>query len=275
MLVSKIGISLDELTALRQGRALDPFQLAKVQRFVQMMEQNIYPTKLLSTMEKLFNLTHKEQAITVIGSVSGAGKTLAALRFASENPFAIYIYVPEIISTRYLLTMLCTRLGLPSIGLSLQQMYEQLCSALSQDRKLLIFDESDRLNKKMFEIMRDVWNDGKGNLGIAFVGDENLMNKIKRPGTLTENLIRLMRRVKYTEIIDPLHSDDVRMVFKQVLGKHKINDKMIEHIYTRYHQLGGFGSILNLTDKILKMAERTKEVPNNEMAEEAIRRLKL
>lgn len=274
-LASKIGISTDDLQQLRQSKWLDSLRMNMVQRFVEMMEANIFPTKLLTTMDKIFSATYKELAISVIGGVSGSGKTLAAERYSSENTFATYIYVPQIVSPRYLLTMICQKLGLPSIGLSIQQMFEQICAALAEEKRLLIFDEADRLNVKMFEILRDIWHDRKGNLGIAFVGDENLMNKIKRPGTLRENLIRLMRRVKYNEIIDPLHSEDVSMVFKQVLGRHKINDAMIEHVYEKYRQLGAFGSVLHLTDKVLKMSEKSGDTPNNDMVKEAMKRLKL
>ncbi len=274
-LCSKIGITTDELQAFRNGRHLEPLHIKLIERFVDMMSEHIYPTKLLATAEKIFNLTFKEQTISIIGSVSGAGKTLASERYANENSFALYFYVPEIITPRHLLNLICQKLGLPSIGLNLQQSYEQICGALAQDKKLFIFDESDRLNKKMFEIMRDIWSDGKGNLGLVFVGDENLMNKIKRPGTLRENLIRLMRRVKYNEILDPLHPDDVKMVFKNQFGRHKITDQMINHIYTKYCKLGGFGSILNLTDKINKLAKNSGDTPNNEMAEEAMKRLKI
>lgn len=274
-LCSKIGITTDELYLLRNNRLNDPLRLQFIQRFVDMMSENIYPTKLLSTMERLFALTFKEQAITIVGSISGGGKTLASERYSNGNPFAVYLYVPEIITPRHLLALVCQKLGLPWSGLNLQQMYEQIISALAQEKKLLIFDEADRLNKKMFEIMRDIWSDGKGNVGLVFVGDENLMNKIKRPGSLRDNLIRLMRRVKYNEILDPLHPDDVKMVLKTELGKHKITDKMIEAIFTKYCKLGGFGSILNLTDKISKLAKNSGDTPNNEMAEEAMKRLKI
>lgn len=84
-----------------------------------------------------------------------------------------------------------------------------------------------------------------------------------------------MRRVKYNEIIDPLHPDDIEMVFGQNFKKHKISGKMIQHIYSKYSALGGFGSILNLTDKISKIADKTKDTPNDEMCTEAMRRLKL
>jgi len=274
-LVSKIGISQDELDALQKNKPIDPIKLQIVTRFIEKLEQNIYPTKLLEKMETLLQLTFDEQTISVIGAVSGAGKTLASERFAIENPFAIYLYVPEIISVRYLLTTLCIKLGLPSMGLSIPQMFEQISNNMLQEKRLLIFDESDRLNRKMFEILRDIWHDGKGNLGIAFVGDENLMNKIKRPSDLRENLIRLMRRVKYTEILQPLHADDVKMVFKQHFGKHKITEKMIEQVFAKYGKLGGLGSILNLADKVLKLSNRSGDQPNNEMCEEAMKRLKL
>ena len=274
-LCAKIGLTPQELQQLRRDRTLPAVSVNLVTRFVEMMEANIYPTKLLTTMEKIFTATYKELAISVIGSVSGAGKTLAAERYANENPFATYIYVPQIVSPRYLLTMICQKLGLPSLGLSIQQMYEQIAASLAEEKRLLIFDEADRLNVKMFEILRDVWHDRKGNLGIAFVGDENLMNKIKRPGTLRENLIRLMRRVKYNEIIDPLHSEDVRMVFQQVLGRHKITPAMITHVYDKYSKLGAFGSVLHLTDYISKLSERSGDTPNDEMVQQAIKRLKI
>ncbi|KXK47994.1 MAG: transposase [Chlorobi bacterium OLB5] len=275
VLISKIGITSDELQALRSGRSLDAVRLQLIRAFIEMLEQDIYPTKLVLTMEKILKLTEKEQAISVIGSISGAGKTLASKRYASENPLADYMYLPEITSPRYLLQLVSAKLQLPSMGLSIQQMYEQICASLANEKRLFIFDEADRLNRKMFEILRDIWQDGKGNVGIAFVGDENLMNKIKRPGTLRENLIRLMRRVKYNEIIDPLHPDDIEMVFGQNFKKHKISGKMIQHIYSKYSALGGFGSILNLTDKISKIADKTKDTPNDEMCTEAMRRLKL
>jgi len=274
-LCSKIGITVTELHQLRAGRLVDQLRLSYVQRFVDMMSENIYPTTLLITMEKLFNLTYKELAISIVGSISGGGKTLSSERYANENPYATYLYVPEIITPRHLLSLICQKLGLPWSGLNLQQMYEQIISALAQEKRLLIFDEADRLNRKMFEILRDIWADGKGNLGLVFVGDENLMNKIKRPGTLRENLIRLMRRVKYNEILDPLHYDDVKMVFKTELKKHKITPKMIEHVFNKYCKLGGFGSILNLTDKISKLAKNSGDIPNNEMVEEAMKRLKI
>ncbi len=274
-LCSKIGITPDELHQLRANRSIDPLRLQFVQRFVDMMSENIFPTKLLSKMENLFILTFKELAITIIGSISGGGKTLASERFANQNTFAVYIYIPEIITPRHLLSLICQKLGLPYSGLNLQQMFEQIMGALAQEKKLLIFDEADRLNKKMFEILRDIWSDGKGNVGLVFVGDENLMNKIKRPGTLRENLIRLMRRVKYNEILNPLHPEDVKMVFKAELGKHKITDKMIDHIFGKYCKLGGFGSILNLTDKIQKLSRNSGDTPNNEMVEEAMKRLKI
>jgi DNA transposition AAA+ family ATPase len=226
-------------------------------------------------MERLLSTTFKETAITVIGSPSGAGKTLAAERFSHANAFSIYVYIPEIITPRYLLTILAGKLGLPSLGLPMHVLFESITMQLSYEKRLLVLDEADRLSKKMFEILRDLWHDGKGNVGIAFVGDENLMNKLKQQHTLKDNLIRLMRRVKYHEIMDPLHVDDVSMAFKHAFGRHKIDAQVIKTVFQRFNKLGGFGSILTVIDIVRKFAERHDETPNSEMVEEAIKRLRI
>lgn len=134
VLISKIGITSDELQALRSGRSLDAVRLQLIRAFIEMLEQDIYPTKLVLTMEKILKLTEKEQAISVIGSISGAGKTLASKRYASENPLADYMYLPEITSPRYLLQLVSAKLQLPSMGLSIQQMYEQICASLANEK---------------------------------------------------------------------------------------------------------------------------------------------
>jgi uncharacterized protein (DUF2267 family) len=273
-LTSKIGITMGELVEFRARRKVASYTESLITNFITKLEADVYPTNLLSSMYRLLERTFKDEVITVIGSVSGAGKTHASEMFCHENIGAIYVYVPEIISPRYLLAILSVKLGLPYAGMNLQQMYEGICGELSKEKKLFVFDEADRLNKKMFEILRDIWHDGKGNCGLAFVGDENMMNKIRRGQTLRENLNRLMRRIKYMEIFDPIHADDVAIVFKHKLGRTKITEKAMTHIYNECRQQGGLGTIIDLADIIRRIAERSGDTPDNEMASEALRRIK-
>ncbi len=273
-LISKIGISLPELESFRRN-SKDENIIHLVQQFVDRLSMKVYPTVLLNEMEKLLKSTHKENAITVIGAVSGAGKTFAADMFCSKVPEAIYIYVPELITVRFLVNIISQRLGLPYEGLNLWQQFEQIKMSVKRNRALFVFDEADRLTRKMYEVLRDLWLDGKGNCGIAFVGDENLMNKIKRGQSLRENLIRLLRRVKYNEIFQPIYEDDVRMIFKDAFVKHVISNPAIKRVFELFKELGGLGSILQVVDYLEKFSARSGDKPNDDMVREALKRMKL
>lgn len=273
-LAGKIGITVDELADFRSGHLSDSIKENLISEFVEKLEANIYPTKLYSSMHRLLDRTFEDHAITVIGSISGAGKTYAGETYCNAKPDAVFIEVPEVITPRYLLAMISLKLGLPWEGLNLMQMYENIKSSLALNEKLLVFDEADRLNKKMFEILRDIWHDGKGNCGIAFIGDENMKNKIKRGESLKENLIRLLRRVKYVEIFKPIHPDDLKIVFNDILGKNKITEPAMLSAFEIFKNLGGLASIIDLAKVMKVFADKSKNTPDDKMLKAAVDKVK-
>jgi len=273
-LAGKIGITVDELADFRSGHLSDSIKENLISEFVEKLEANIYPTKLYSSMHRLLDRTFEDHAITVIGSISGAGKTYAGETYCNAKPDAVFIEVPEVITPRYLLAMISLKLGLPWEGLNLMQMYENIKSSLALNEKLLVFDEADRLNKKMFEILRDIWHDGKGNCGIAFIGDENMKNKIKRGESLKENLIRLLRRVKYVEIFKPIHPDDLKIVFNDILGKNKITEPAMLQAFEIFKNLGGLASIIDLAKVMKVYADKSKNTPDDKMLKAAVDKVK-
>jgi len=273
-LSGKIGITVDELSDFRSGNLGDDIKINLISGFVEKLEANIYPTRIFSAMQRLLDKTFDDHAITVIGSVSGAGKTYAGESYCNAKPDAVFIEIPEVITPRYLLSMISMRLGLPWEGLNLMQMYENIKGSLALNEKLLVFDEADRLNKKMSEILRDIWHDGKGNCGIAFIGDENMKNKIKRGESLKENLIRLLRRVKYVEIFKPIHPDDLKIVFNDILGRNKITEPAILQAFEIFKNLGGLASIIDLAKVMKVFKEKKQNTPDDKMLKEAIERVK-
>lgn len=264
VLCGKIGIHLTELNHFRNDTCGDHITTA-VKNFIDKASQNIYPTKLLKVVHKVLKTVFIERELAVITSNSGAGKTTAIEQFAIENHSTVHIRVTEVITTKYLLVLLSKALHTPYIGLTKQQLFENINESLSRQNKLIVIDEAERLEVNQLELLRDLYDNGT--IGLCLVGLESLTSLLQRGRSLKENLVQLYSRVGYKKVVDILEPDDVRMIFADKVGKHKISDQVIRSLAKKLENRGGLRAILKLSNLINKNAAANKITPDDSIVE--------
>ncbi|HEX7821069.1 MAG TPA: AAA family ATPase [Sphingobium sp.] len=124
---------------------------------------------------------HRGKMVAIAG-VSGVGKTSAVNYYRDSNPSSV-IYIKVLPSDANLPNMLLAvllALGKKDEVGSPQRLSLLIRNLISDRRMLLVFDEAHELSDKAMEEIRG-WNDVTG-VGIAFVGEPRLVQKIKATG---------------------------------------------------------------------------------------------
>jgi DNA transposition AAA+ family ATPase len=137
------------------------------------------------------------------------------------------------------------------------QMFEALSNYFVHNNKLFIFDEAERLKVSQLEALRDFFD--QGNIGLSLVGLNDLRNLLKRGRNLRENLVQLYSRVAFQEVVDFLEPNDVKLLFRDKLPGNKVSQEMYRHLAKKYEKQGGFRSMINLADLVIKVLDNNKD----------------
>jgi DNA transposition AAA+ family ATPase len=260
LLAQKIGISTSSLSQVMDGKyKYDPTNSVWIQikNFVDKIDCTIYKTKVYVVTHRILSETFEKKKISVITSGSGAGKTTSIEQYCLVNPFAIFIRVNEFFTNKYLLEIMMRSVGKEPYGLNMSQMFEALSNYFVHNQKLFIFDEAERLKVSQLEALRDFYD--QGNIGLSLVGLNDLRNLLKRGRNLRENLVQLYSRVAYQDVVDFLEPADIKMLFKDKLPGNKVSNEMLKHLAKKYEKQGGFRSMLNLAEIVLKVLDNNKD----------------
>ena len=260
IVAQKIGISTSALSQVIECKyKYEPNNSVwiQIENFLSKIDSTIYKTKVFVVTHKILNETHEKKKISVITSGSGAGKTTSIEHYCLVNSFGIFIRVNEFFTNKYLLEIMMRSVGREPYGLNMAQMFEALSNYFVHNNKLFIFDEAERLKVSQLEALRDFYD--QGNIGLCLVGLNELRNLLKRGRTLRENLVQLYSRVAFQEVVDFLEPADIKLLFKDKLPGNKVSPEMLKHLAKKYEKEGGFRSMINLADIVLKRIENNKD----------------
>jgi DNA transposition AAA+ family ATPase len=187
---------------------------------------------------------------------AGRGKSSAARFYAINNSAVIYLAPMLTRTPAMVLREICFELS----GLRparTDNCLDVIGDEMSKERKLIIIDESDLLEIRCLELLRNV-NESFA-CPILLIGEDNLKRKI---GTRR----RLFSRVRHRLEFKPINQIDIVCLFKAALGN-KINADVASAIHK--HALGDWRPVLNVavalerTLKTSNLKEITLEMVNN------------
>ena len=153
---------------------------------------------------------------------SGSGKTTIAQRMFVTNNRSVYVLFCEGWNHVELLREITFRLS------GARPRFQQVCFEMIQNemekkRRLLMIDESDRLNLKCLNVLRNIHDVCK--VPVLLIGEEDLESKIARER-------RLISRLRGTLYFDPVLQADITVFFKYALGIQLTPDmsgKLLKH----------------------------------------------
>lgn len=252
---NKIGIAATTYTALISGDidydpGTDIWRL--VDKYLEELNQEIYETELVKKMYRVLKTTYEDKEISVVTSVSGAGKTTAISQFCKTNPNAVHIRVVEIMTSKYLLEMMMKELGNPAMGMTNQFMYETVSELLIKKPMLVVIDEAERLKVSQLELLRDLYD--QGHMGLALVGLKSLTVLLQKGRSLKEDLTQLYSRVGYHQILDVLKPNDVKMIFASKFGRHDVSERVMAALASKYKMKGSLRAIIKIANLAIKTA---------------------
>ena len=159
---------------------------------------------------------------------SGCGKSTGAACYAAENSEVFVILCDEDMNRGDFVREIARKVGLKTAGLRLREMLEGAMDYLMQlEAPLLIFDEGDKLDDKVFHYFINIYNRLNGYCGIAFLSTDFIERRIARGiASKKKGYAEIYSRIgrKYYELA-PITAADVMAVCEAngLTGKKQIS----------------------------------------------------
>lgn len=171
---------------------------------------------------------------------AGRGKTTIAQRVYATNNQTIYVLYHEGWSHIELLREIAFRLcgTRPRFR---QVCFEMIQKEMAVKRRIIMVDESDRMNLKCLNVLRNIHDVCR--VPVLLIGEDDLQNKLSRER-------RLISRLRSALSFDPVLQADVVVFFKNSLGIHltpDITGKLLKH------SQGDFRNVITDAGKIERM----------------------
>lgn len=132
----------------------------------------------------LYFETAKEHGETfAITATAGSGKTFVGQHYARamRGKNVYHLECAEYLNRRYFLIELMKIMGLPSGGMNIYEMMEEIISTLrSQDHPLIIMDEVDKLKPEVLLFFITLYNKLHGLCGIVWTSTSAIVTKIDK-----------------------------------------------------------------------------------------------
>lgn len=207
-------------------------------------------------------------SITTIIGESRMGKSVAALLWRDENNHgrSVYVVAPPCGGTKMFLRRIADAVGVNK-NMAAPAMYEAIARAFNKHR-ILIVDEAARLlpndrrtNPTNLEILRDLYNDGKG-CSLALIATQRFSDELQKSSYMFEQILgrigmpmRLPRRIK---------DSDIRPIVSQYVKNP--SPKLMQTASAIANSLGRLGTLV----EILKATSRNANQKQQTMTEEHV-----
>lgn len=258
-LAKKIGYSGAALSTYLKGDYkgnIENFE-TELKKFLSTFKENNNQLKTVldfvetSVSKNIFNaakLCQYNGEMGVCFGASGLGKTTAIKAYQKEKSGVIYVDPDENTSPRAVLKQIATQLKLPNFSQYMETFIDDIVKRLYGTGYIIIVDEAENLNSKMFRILRKIHDRCDGTIGILFVGTEVLYGNLLK---LQGEYIYVLNRIAYCVKLDYLSTSDVGSLVKQVFPD--ISDTLLVH----------FENVTNRNARVLfNTLKRAKDIVN-------------
>ncbi|MES2732863.1 MAG: AAA family ATPase [Bacteroidota bacterium] len=181
-LAKKTGVSAGTLSFIETGKweSVSPEMKLRIWNAVKPMNWQLVPTAnysaVISTCEDARN---RRRMLALVGS-EGSGKTTALQSYYRNNRNVYYVSYDITMTSRHFLAVICREMGIQYVG-SPNEMMSLIADELnSKPNALLIIDEADKMNNKMFMYLHVLRNKTMSNAGILLAGVEYLRNSLEK-----------------------------------------------------------------------------------------------
>lgn len=231
-----IGISGSALNQARKGKYVGDVEriLKKIDAFLKAQEIRAEgPRELKFVMTKnaraVFDVAQYAMtfgSMCVITGRAGLGKTKALTEFAALTENVYYIRVNNTYMVKTLLREIARRIGLSSTG-SNNSLYNNIVQRVRRSNRLLLFDESHKLEYRCLELIRDVYDDT--GIGVVLAGDSALYDRItgRYNFRYDRNFDQLYSRIRMYRNLESLTVADVKLMLQTIFPG--VDDKLANY----------------------------------------------
>lgn len=164
--------------------------------------------------------------IGVCFGTSGLGKTTAIREYAEKRSGVIIVDPDEKTSPKSVLKQILAQLKIP-VSTQIGQMSDDIVRRLHGAGCIIIVDEAENLDSRMFRVLRKIHDRCENTCGLLFVGTEVLYaNLLKMKGEYNYVVNRIACCCK----LDRLTDSDIKMLAKQVYPD--ITDDVLKRFVT-------------------------------------------
>lgn len=143
-------------------------------------EWQIVGTAAHQEMNYVLDDAQRWRSVTWVVGDAGCGKTTAARQYEATHGEAFYILCSEDMRRGDFIRDIARRIGLRTDGSTLRDALDAISAALVQmQHPLLIFDEADKLNERVFHYFIDLYNRLEERCGIVFFSTAYIKRRIK------------------------------------------------------------------------------------------------
>lgn len=174
-------------------------------------------------MERLVNASSHLPKIGVLYGRAGLGKSSAAI-YLMNRYNALRIECKSVWNRKTVLLEILKRLMITPAK-TMPEMLDQVCTQLMLSGRPLIIDEMDHLvDKGAVEIVRDIYDGSQ--TPVLLIGEENFPAKLMR-------WERVHSRVLDWSPVQPLDTEDARLLAEFYCRKVAVSDDLLEHIHAK------------------------------------------
>lgn len=118
--------------------------------------------------------------VTWVVGEAGCGKTTTARQYEAEHSEVFYILCSEDMRRGDFIRDIARRIGIRTDGQTLRDSLDAITAALVQmERPLLVFDEADKLNERVFHYFIDLYNRLEERCGIVFFSTAYIKRRMR------------------------------------------------------------------------------------------------
>jgi DNA transposition AAA+ family ATPase len=175
-------------------------------------------TSISAAVINLITYCHIQGKIGVAYGDAGVGKTMACRQYKKENPTAIFITVKPSYATISGINELLGR-ALHIRGGVARRVESEIIDKLRGSNGVIIVDEAQHLTVRVINHLRcivdDCYDEDKGGLGLALVGNEEIYTKMKGAGQ--RSYAQLFSRIGNRQhlLTDKITQEDIALVFEE------------------------------------------------------------